>query len=219
MSTPLDVLLIESHLGAGDDSWAALTAAGHHVHRCHHPGDERWACVGMSDRTACPIDGHLDVAVLARKAGEIASTPLEDGVRCAIRAGIPVVGVNVTDDSDHGPWVTLHSDVHAIAAACRAAIGLARQPLADEIIARITPLVAHAGLDPSRVGCKITNKGRAMTVNLTVPGPSDIHLEQAIGVRAYDVLRSHAGRYSTVDVTVTRSYDEHEVLVDLVNAR
>ncbi len=219
MSTPLDVLLIESHLGAGDDSSAALTASGHRVHRCHHAGDESWACVGVSAPTACPVEGHLDAAVLAREPGALASTPLEDGVRCAIRSGVPVVGVNVTDDSDYAPWVTLRAGDRSIVAACRAAVELARQPLADEVISRISPLVVDAGLDPSDLRCKISSQGRSMTVAVTLPGPADLRLEQAVGVRAYDVLRTHAARYSTVDVTVDRSLDDHEVLVELARSR
>lgn len=217
MSTQLDVLLIESHVGAGDASAAALLEAGHRIHRCHHAGDSAWACVGLSDPSRCPVNGHIDAAVLARGPGVEGPTPAEDGVRCAIRSRVPVVGVGVADDSVYRSWVTLQTDERALDAACHAAVELAHAPLVSEVLDRISSLITGAGLDHSDTRCRVTSYGATLTAFITVPGPADRRLEQAVAVRAYDVLRSRADGFVTVDVSVRISPDDHHLLLDLAS--
>ena len=207
MREPLDVLLIESHPGVGDASARVLAEAGHRVHRCHDAGDPSWVCVGLADPSACPLEGHVDVAVLARAPGSTGPTPHEDGVRCAIRSRVPIVevglGARETDPVDgYAPWVTLHSHEAALDAACHAAVTLGNQRIVDAVLERVVPLVAEAGLPPERTHATISSHWPGLTLTVTIPGPADRRLEQAIGVRAYDALRLHTDGYSTVDVNV-----------------
>lgn len=202
MTTPLDVLLIESHPGAGQASAAFLTVAGHRVHRCHDLGDSGYACVGLSADRQCPIDAHVDAAVLVRANGTTAPTPHEDGVRCAVRADVPVVEVGDGSADPYAAWVTLRTEERSVTAACHAAVALARQPLVDAVLAKIAPIAREAGLDPDRLECSITVRWPDMDVSIVLPGPSDRRTEQAIGVRAYDALRSSTSQYRTVNVNV-----------------
>lgn len=212
MTTPLDILFIESHDGAGDSSAAALLDAGHRLHRCHHSGDSAWACVGLSDPGSCPVGGHIDAAVLVRHPDAGEPTHAEDGVRCALRARIPLVGVGVGDESVYAQWVTLRTHERALDAACHAAIELAQASLVEEVLGRIGPLVTGTGLDARDARCTVAPHGSTLNVHITLPGPADRRLEQAVAVRAYDVLRNRAEGYATVDVAVKTSPDEHELI-------
>ena len=66
MSKRLDILVIESQPWIGEGAARTLTDAGHRVHRCHEPGDTGYACVGIHTGGECPLDGHVDAAVLVR---------------------------------------------------------------------------------------------------------------------------------------------------------
>lgn len=207
MTEPLDVLLLESHPWVGEASAKALAEAGHRVHRCHRPGDAGYACVGLTDAHACPIEGHVDAAVLVRAYGTSAPTPHEDGVRCAVRAHVPVVEVGEKDTDPYADWVTLRTEERSLSAACHAAVELARQPLVEAVLAKISPIVTGADLDPAGVRCTLTARWPEMDVALVLPGPVDRRLEQAVGVRAYDALRAHTRSYKTVNVMVLASPD------------
>lgn len=207
MSESLDVLLIESHPGVGDPSAQVLVDAGHRVHRCHQSSDSGWVCVGLTDPTACPLEGHIDAAVLARTSGTTGRTEHEDGVRCAIRARVPIVQVRsgqVDGDTTgtYGQWVTLNSHERSLDAACRAAITLGHQPMVDEVLDKVMPLVRDAGLPADVTHCTVSSRWPTMTVSITIPGPADRRLEQAVSVRAYDALRTYSQDFTTVDVTV-----------------
>jgi hypothetical protein len=201
MTTALDVLLLESHPGVGDASARVLAEAGHRIHRCHHAGDAGYACVGMTGDAPCPIDGHVDAAVVVRAPGSEAPTPHEDGVRCAVRSHVPVVEVGEKDGDPYAGWVTLRSEERSLSAACTTAVQLARQPLIDAVLTRIAPLVRNAGLDPDAAACRIEVRWPDMDVEVLLPGPVDRRLEQAVGVRCYDALRADTASFRTVNVT------------------
>lgn len=212
MREALDVLLIESHHGVGDTATQVLAGSGHRVHRCHDTGDPSWVCVGLTDPSSCPLDGHIDVAVLARAPGTTAPTPHEDGVRCAIRARLPLVEIGLgaregEPPDEYAPWVTLHSHEASLNAACHAAVTIGHQRIVDAVLERVMPMVDEAGLPAERTHASVSSHWPNLTVAITIPGPADRRLEQAIGVRAYDALRNHTDGYSTLDVTVAVGLD------------
>src|SRR5688572_33288373 len=99
MRQPLDILMLESHVHAGDDITAALEAAGHRVVGCYDVPEHPFPCRGLTDPDGCPLDGHVDVAVLAQRGRDPWPTALASGVRCAIRSGVPLIerGAGVFD--------------------------------------------------------------------------------------------------------------------------
>jgi len=198
----LKVLLLESHPGAGDTTADQLVQDGHQVHRCHEPGDTGFACVGLGPDRHCPIDHHIDAAVLVRAGDEEVPTPHEDGVRCAIRAGIPLVEVNDDGPDPFAEWVALRADTGSVSEACHTAVELAAQPLLAAVLTKVTPLLNDAGFDPDAVDCSLRGEFPDLDLDLRVPGTVDRALEQALGVRAYDALRPLTQDYKTVNVTV-----------------
>src|SRR3546814_20188340 len=138
----MDVLLIQSRPGAARAAAESLEAAGHRVHLCHEPGEPAFPCKGLVDPSSCPLEGHIDVALLVRPRIAPRPTAVEDGVTCALRAGVPLVepGSELLDPS--GPWVTLrtHTD-DAVVASCAEATQLRHDPLRPALLPRRpTPL-------------------------------------------------------------------------------
>ena len=103
--TSLDVLLVESHPGNGARVAGALERAGHHVHRCHEPGATGFPCTEITSPGSCPLDAGVDVALLVRRVAPH-PTDLEQGVSCALRAGLPIIEDGPTILDPFEPYLT-----------------------------------------------------------------------------------------------------------------
>lgn len=202
MRTDLDVLLLESHPWVADSAAASLEAAGHRLHRCHEPGAVGYACSGLVAGGTCPLDGHVDVAVVVRSGAAAGPTPHEDGVRCALRARVPLVEVGEEAGDPFAAWLTVRADEDDVVGACGRAVELARGPLAAAVVEGAAPTLRSAGIDPSAVRCTFEASWPVMDVHVHVDAPLDRRLEQAVGVRAFDALRAELTSYSTINVAV-----------------
>jgi len=206
MIRTLDVLVVESHPRAADIATAALEAAGHRVHRCHDETSRGFPCNGLLDPASCPIDDHIDVALAVRHRVTPKPTPLEDGLRCAIRAGVPIVedGPEILDPFT--PWIAMRLHPGAdIVAACAHAAQLALRPLYRNIAARISALVNASAVDPGNVHCHIESDGHHLDVHLDLPVPVARGIEQALAVRVLDAVRDTGRTFGRVDVHVHTS--------------
>jgi hypothetical protein len=127
------VLLLESEPGVAGDVTTELEDAGHVVVRCREPEHRGFPCRAIGDPGACPLhDGVVDVAVTVRSAASWTPSPGEDGVACALRAGVPLVVAGATAGNPFADWATATTgfdDVPSVceraAAAPRAALGAA----------------------------------------------------------------------------------------------
>ena len=173
MTRSLDVLVMENHRGASRPAEEELTAAGHRVHRCHEPGDRGFPCVGITHPGSCPIDQRVDVALLVRDRVSPRPQPLEEGMSCAIRAGVPVVeqGNDILDP--YGPWVSERvAPGLGVTAACERAAAGSFDALRTEIGRRTRAVLTAAGVDPDQVRCHVEPEGAALRVELRV---DDLH--------------------------------------------
>ena len=203
MTRSLDVLVVENRNGAADAAVRTLEAAGHRVHRCHSPGDRGFPCRGVADPEGCPIDGHIDVAVLVRRKVTPRPTPLEDGVSCALRAGVPIVEDGPAALDPFEPWIAdrVRPDGDVVVA-CALAADRAFDPLREKVRSKIAPLLVAAGIDPALVGCDVDPTALALRVHLDLPVAVDTGLEQALGVRVLDAVRASGRTYGQVHVQV-----------------
>lgn len=208
MTKTLDVLLIEARAGDGAVDADRLEAAGHRVHRCWtttdptdpHPGsnaEEQSLCTGVT-AGSCPLDHGIDVALLVRRRITRQPTATEAGVSCALRAGIPVVenGPDLLDPFE--PWLTARVG-DDVAASCLEAVERGFEPLRDDIRNRITGVLHGAGVDPHAVESAVTYDHPRLTVQLRGPAVST-SVQQALGVRVLDAVRSSPRTFGQVDV-------------------
>lgn len=203
MTPPLDVLVLESRRGAAAGAARDLARAGHRVHRCHDPADDGFPCLGLADGE-CPLDGHVDVAVLARDGGGPQPTPLEDGVSCALRAGVPVVEAGPADDDDpFAEWLTARAEPGAdLVATTEHAAEQARQAMSRTILTVVAPLLADAGISPRAARCTVAPQGRALHVRIDVPTAVDEGLQNALAVRALAALGSERRTHDSIGISV-----------------
>lgn len=201
--TPLDVLVLESRRGAAAAAAQELARAGHRVHRCHHPADDGFPCIGLADGD-CPLDGHVDVAVLARENGGPQPTPLEDGVSCALRAGVPLVEVGPADEDDpYDEWLTARAEPGTdLVAAAEQAAAQTRRAMGRTILTVIAPLLADAGLSPQAATCTVEPEGRALHVRIDVPAAVDEGLQNALAVRALAALGAARRTHDSIGISV-----------------
>jgi hypothetical protein len=91
MTDRLNVLVLESEVGAADEARQELEAAGHHVVGCHQRGEDAFPCAALRDGKQCPLDEVVDVALDVRPRPRSQPAPREDGVACALRQHVPLV--------------------------------------------------------------------------------------------------------------------------------
>jgi hypothetical protein len=203
MTKTLDVLVVGSDPIATDEAEQALTGEGHRVHRCHQPGEAAFPCVGLADPDACPLDHTIDVTLLVRRGIHPRPAPAEDGARCAIRAGIPIVedGSSVFDPFE--PWVARRVGPHDdVVAECLAAADGRFDGLRTDIRERIARLAAVAGVSANEITCRIEPMGHDLQVDLFVPVPVERPVRQAMAVRVLDAVHAAGRPYGRVDVNV-----------------
>jgi hypothetical protein len=196
----LPVMLVESKPGVGEAHRRALQAAGHRVYRCNEPGSRSFPCNGMLPDGECPLDVGAKVALLVRDHVDPRSSPYEVGVRCAARAGLPVIeaGPELLDPFES--TVTTRVPVTDIAAAVDA-VERAEDPLIADIRARLHGILRAVGIDPGAFECRLVYHFPRMHVVLEGP-PVGCATAQAMSVRVLDAVRASARTYGTVDVSV-----------------
>lgn len=201
--TVLDVLVVESDPHAAEGTVAALEAAGHVVHRCHDDGSHGFPCRGVTDPTSCPVAGDIDVAVAVRRRVHPRPTRLEDGLRCALRVGIPVIerGPDILDP--FGPWVVrrVHADADVPLACVDVAAGQP-DPLAQRIAEELERRLLARGLRTDGLRCAVVRNGGVADVHIDGAGSADRGLVQTLAVRALDVVRAAGHTFRGTNVHV-----------------
>jgi len=204
--TTLDVLLLEAGPGDGAHDARELEAAGHRVHRCFdadgpvgsvHPSG--WTPCRALTSGDCPLDEMIDVVLLARKG--VAPRPglREAGVRCAVRAGIPIVedGGELLDP--FAAWVSHRTTDDGAVVACEAAARDAMGPVLERLRVLGSRLLGDVGVDPADLGATFEVDADHLVVRLTGP-PLPRPVSRALCARALDALRAVPRTFSQVDV-------------------
>ncbi len=200
MGTSLNLLVLESHAGVADHSIEALEAAGHRVHRCHD-GGRAFPCVGVTSPHECPIDRHVDAALLVRRGVAPATTPLEDGVPCALRAGIPVVedGTDLLDPYAEHITTRVTTD-ESVVDACERAVVESMQPLEADVAAALVPVLEVNGMHAGEVGVRLEPLGELLRIHLDAVGLPPMLVGQ-LSVKAVDTVRAMRRSWATIEVT------------------
>jgi hypothetical protein len=174
MTKTLDVLVLGADEIATEEAEQELARHGHRVHRCHRPGDAPFPCVGLAEPDACPLDQPIDVTLLVRRGVHPRPFAVEDGVRCAIRAGVPIVedGSDFFDPFD--PWVDRRVGPHDdLVAQCESAAQGRFDLLRTLVRERIARLMTAVGTTANETTCRVEPIGSDLQIDLYVPVPID----------------------------------------------
>jgi hypothetical protein len=203
MTKTLSVLVLESNRHGAAPAVEALEAAGHTVHRCHDEDDRGFPCRGITQADGCPLDGTIDAALVVRPRITPRPTSLEDGLTCAIRAGVPIVEDGPDFLDPFSPWVTRRvRPGFGVVDACVEAADAGFDPMRGAIIDRIGAVAAGAGITASAVSCHIDRDGSSLAVHLDLPCAVNRGVEQALAVRVLDAVHSLGHTVGNVDVHV-----------------
>ncbi len=203
MGNPLNLLIMESHVGAADLAAEQLQAEGHTVHRCHDGDGTAFPCIGVAEPDGCPIDQSVDVALLVRRGVGPTPTPLEDGVPCALRAGIPVVedGTDLLDP--YAEFITTRVGTgESIVDACERAVTEAMAPLESEVAAALVPFLEANGLGAGDCPVEMESRGDLLRIHLHTGGMEPM-LTGQLSVKAADTVRAMRRTWSSIEVTTS----------------
>lgn len=203
MGTSLNLLIVESHPGVADRAVSQLQADGHTVHRCHEGSGPAFPCAGLAGDHACPLDAPIDVALLVRRGVAPSPTPHEDGVPCALRAGIPVVedGTDLLDPYNDHVTTRVGMD-ESVVDACRRAMVEAMVPLEAQVAEALVPFLEANGLPGDEVAVRLEPMGDVVRIHLMAEGLTPM-LTGQLSVKAADTVRAMRRTWSSVEVTTS----------------
>lgn len=190
---------MESRAHYADVAIDDLEAAGHRVHRCYDVGDKGFPCRGVTSPADCPLEHGVDAALVVRPRVVPQVTPLESGVTCALRAGVPVVEQGTTSLDPFAAWITRRVDDRGVAATCEDAVEDGWAGLRDRIQHRAMRVLS--GNDrPGPLACAFERRGRRLAVRLSGPPLPDAAVH-AVAIRVVDAVRAEGRRHQEIDVT------------------
>ena len=193
----MKVMLLESHRGAADDVAAELEHQGHEVRRCHEAKMSAFPCNALIDGAGCPLEGGgVDVAVTVRPHVAPRPSALEDGVTCALRAGVPLVVAGNLALNPYEPWATQLVDEERAVAACERAAAGGYQGAVAVIRAALAPMLPVEDIE-----IVVRRQGEGLQIRLTLPHELR-HLGSRAAVRAVSALRRRTPDTKTIDVSV-----------------
>ena len=178
----MKLLLIESTPGTATAIAGDLVANGHQVLSCNdeHGGP----CRGIAHHAECPLDGHVDLAIVAREPGA-QRTLNEMGSVCAARHRVPTVEVDPQHPADDLPDLTV-----ANALAARKVEAAYAQAVRNEL--GTVPALVDVRREPTRI-----------VVNVQVPAAYDTASGlSAVADRARKAVREHDPYVSGIDINV-----------------
>lgn len=183
----MNVLVIESEVGAADADAQKLAARGDVVFRCfpdHWGANVRtdpFQCIGVSEG-ACPLDCGVDAAVM--RTDGIYPSIHTAGSLCAMRRGVPVATVGQGSD---------------VVDLVEAAVDEGWHLLRREIRWRIAPLLSDLEIRGDAVDLNFETLGPDLYV--TVSGPDlDPRDRQRVASRVADAVAASKRQFSKTNV-------------------
>jgi len=180
----MDVLLIESSPGIAETLQHRLVRDGHSVVSCNdaHGGP----CRGVESNDDCPLDHHIDVAVLARER-DAARSLNEMGSVCAERRRIPVVTLYPGDEFGAGPSTDI-------------AAAIARREVEAGYVAAVRRELGHAVGDIT-----VMREHQRVHVTLNVHEVASAQAVSMIADRARQAVREHDHLTPVIDISVVKA--------------
>jgi len=197
------VLMLASNPGVTDHATAELMRAGHTIVRCDTT-DGRAPCRGLEAGGECPLDEHVDVAVLVSERG---TDRVEHGAVCAARGRVPVVEVDSPDAVPRTSTTLWRSaSVSDLLDECEVAAHDGRlhaQAVGDRLVA--LGLIAPEDLEGPHRTVAITVHREANRLQLTFELADTMRDREREVIRAgTQALREFDRRAAVIDVAVRR---------------
>ena len=199
----MKVLIVESEPSAGDVVEAVLTASGHDTYRCHDPNCQGSLCSGMGSR--CPVEDGVDVAILARNRTGPETSALEDGARCAIRAGVPLVLFGSAVGNPYQRWTTVDlcpDNIEKLAAVAEGAVRDPHPRLSEAATTALIKTLENSGHESSGASGHVYRSSAGSRVVVEVAPTVPMQAARRAAVWVASAVRREPGSGSIIDVVV-----------------
>lgn len=190
--------MLESHPGVGHDAEHELVGAGHSVVRCD-TADRRYPCRGLAPGGECPLDRHVDVAVLAQ---ELGSAHTEHGALCAARARVPVVEVDCSPPTRPPLAMWTFADGDDLLDECERAAHDGRAH-AEAVVGTLldTGVLWPVEIERGIVTITVERQEQRLLMNIELSGSARPRRTEIVRA-ATEALRRFDSRTSVIDVAV-----------------
>jgi hypothetical protein len=203
MKTPnRRVLLLSSDDEPIAELEAALDDAGYEIRRCVEPGADAFPCVALQGGGMCPLDdGLIDVALDIRSHPWPKPTLREEGVRCALRARVPVAVAGRSAFSPFDRWAEVTVDgISGAVDACDRAIRASLDRHRVAAAAAVTSVLDMHGQADAPVAVAVDRRAGQLHIEITACVPKD--LRTVVVARAGSAVRQldRAARAIEIDL-------------------
>jgi hypothetical protein len=180
----MDVLVIESEPGIAATLEHRLVRDGHEVISCND--SKGGPCAGVESNAVCPLQQHVDVAVLARQRGAARSLN-EMGAVCALRHHVPLVTLHAGDEFGPGPSTEI-------------AAAVARRAVEAGYVAVVRRQLGHGVND-------ITVHREYQRIHVTITVATDVsalRIRRLVD-RVRQAVRAHDAHTAAIDISVVKA--------------
>ena len=181
---------------AADD----LIRNGHEVAVCHPDGEA--ACVALSGGR-CPLDtAPIDAAVVVRSMPSPCPLPLEDGVACAARRGLPLVVAGEPAGHPFTAWASAEEEGTSVAATVETVVAAPLPKLSMLATATLRHALATRGITGSAARVEVRRHHGGAFAEIIGAGDLSRSSRAACSVRVAAAVRAHDPWARNVDVVV-----------------
>lgn len=177
-----------------------LARHGYEVVVCHPDGAE--TCVALAGGR-CPLDAApVDAAVVVRPYAADSALPLEDGVYCAARRGIPLVVAGQPADHPYGPWASAEEEGSSVGATVATVLASPLPHLSVVATATLRRALASRGITDTPARVEVRRRHGGVAVELIGVGDLAGDAKAAASVRVAGAIRAEDTWVRSIDVTV-----------------
>jgi hypothetical protein len=196
----MHVLMLQTGSAGSSAAAADLARHGYEVVVCHPDGEE--TCVALAGGR-CPLDAApVDAAVVVRPYAADAALPLEDGVYCVARRGLPLVVAGQPAGHPFGPWASAEEEGTSVGATVDTVLASPLPHLSTVATATLRHALAQRGITDTPARVEVRRRHGGLAVELI--GVDDLApaAKAAASVRVAGALRAEDPWVRSIDVAV-----------------
>lgn len=196
----MHVLMPQTGSAGSAAAAADLARHGHTVVVCHPDGES--ACIAATGGR-CPLDTHpIDAAVVVRPYTAPCPLPLEDGVACVARRGIPLVVAGQPAGNPFSAWAYAEEEGTSVGATVDTVVGSPLPHLSTVATATLRHALASRGRTDTPARVEVRRRHGGVLVELI--GVEDLAKDAvaACSVRVAGAVRAEDPWVRSIDVSV-----------------
>lgn len=196
----MHVLMMQTGSTAARAAADDLVRHGHDIEVCHPDGET--ACVALTGGR-CPLDAApVDATVVVRPYASPGPLPLEEGVACAARRGIPLVVAGEPAGHPFADWASAEEEGTSVAAAVETVVAAPLSTLSMLATATLRHALASRGITGTSARVEVRRRHGGAFAEILGARDLSSASRAACGVRVAATIRAHDPWVRNIDVAV-----------------